>query len=251
MNCDNFELPPILEPEANIIHETFIKDRSQQLNSAEALERSAGDQMGDDQSSRNSDQKRELYSIHTLIYLVVISFLVYTVIYFWYKFEKLKALVHNQTYSYGYASTNSVYSAGTTSNSSGSQNGDSPKYAFPDKGPKKFIERYLIHPQTESRLVKSHQPSKPNLYSELGSSVYISSSEKQSESVNSPGRVVIGSSLRAPAQQEHEYQVPRPVASPKPTNQDILSRPLPRPDFPPKYEDPIYEEIYSRSHSHK
>lgn len=247
MNCDNYELPPILEPEANIIHETFIKDRSQQLNAAEALERSS-ERPHDDQSARD-DQKQQLYSIHTMIYLIVISLLVYTVIYFWYKFEKLKALIHNQAYSYGYASSSSVYSADTTN--SGSQNGDDPKYAVTAKGPKRFFERYLIHPQTESHLVKSHKSPKPNLYSELGSVVYATPCEKPSN--NSPGRVVSATSLRSPPQEEqdHEYQVPRSVASPRPSTQDILSRPLPRPGDSLRYEDPIYEEISPRSQSHK
>lgn len=244
MNCRDLELPPVLEPEANIIHETTIKDRSQNLNLPEALERSA-DQIQEDENRSNLE--RQLYPLQSMIYLIVISILMSTVLYFWYKFEKLKALVYNQAHSYGYAS--SYYSAGSDRSSGSGSIGGEAKYSTPEKGPKKFVERYLIHPQVESHLVKSHQNSKQNLYSDIGSSICVSLMGAKPDNSNSPGGAVC--QTQSPNQQEHDYQVPRSVSSPRPTMKDIMSRPLPQPNA--SFEDPsnIYEEIKPRTQSPK
>lgn len=245
-DCDNPYLPASSEPEANIIHETTIRDRSQNLNLPEALERSAV-QIQEDENKSSSE--KQFYSIQSMIYLIVIAFLLYTVIYFWYKFEKLKALVYNQAHSYGYAS--SIYSAGSERSSSNDTNGGEPKYATLEKGTKRFVERYLIHPKVESHLVQSHQCSKQNLYSDIGSSIYVSLGGAKLDSSSSPGRII----CQSPSSntQEHDYQVPRSPTSPKPVSQDIMSRPLPQPNGSPDFENlsNIYEEINPKAQSQK
>lgn len=243
MNCANVELPPIIEPEANVIYDSMAQ--SQRLESApRALERDL-----EDETSQVSKSIANLVAAHmgiNLFLIILTSALIFAV--FWYKkrLNQMKKELYYGTYSSPASSNdsnyspNSAYSTNTRSVMSGRPRMPTPLESnFLSKNmtfasatrnillkgdstdqnkTSNHRDTILMAPHIESHLIASQRSSEQNIYSDIGSNFSERSYSIKGNSVLPNNTTMLSvsthSALKEDDGEDNAYKVPRSPSIP-------------------------------------
>lgn len=244
MNCHGVELPPIIEPDTNVIPDDQLA--AQKLVLSQYRD-------NDDGSSLQSSFNWYATNVSTHLFLIsLIAFLFYAAIKYKQRYDK----VRNELYYSGTTGSGSNYSVYSRDTNGGVQN--RPRMPAPHEA--NFLAKNLSFAtatrnivlkgepepiddgnktskgaKSEARLSKCQLTSKPNIYSDID----VNRKKDDSHTIN------MGDQLNVDTVEESHYLVPRsPVASPQIQNEvDVYRRDS---DLYENDADNLYEEIKPR-----
>ena len=271
--CDEFnELPPIAEPDANLISDNTIPRG--QLSEALHLERTPDETLIDDSSSSRFGTN---YLVGLLACLSLLSFISFLMVKF--RYDKLKTDIcyasgssnaggSDYSSSSYYATTVRSVAPDTASPQTDSLWAKNLSFAAATRtalsgGEKSAVDeahkaqvdhdisrqKLLVNPVVETHLIRSHRPSEQNHYSEAK----VDFSDRPLPNIEGG---LNGLNVSVNDDDNHIYQVPRP----RPTTDQVLNIPSPALDTSSEQslyksisedmgDETIYEEITPKKHS--
>lgn len=263
-DCPDVELPPIVEPDANVIYDS-LSSQSQRLEAPRALERDL-----EDENSRISKSIANLVAAHmgiNLFLIILTSALVFAV--FWYKkrLNQMKKELYYGTYSSPAPSEDSNYSPDSAySCPTNTRSTISGRPRMPTPLESNFLSKnmnfasatrnillkgdstdqnktannrdaVLLAPRIESHLIASQKDSKQNIYSDIESNLSERSFNNKRDKAL-PNNMTLLSvrttpTLKEEDEEDHTYKVPKSPVPPSGRNESEESN--------------LYEEIKPRS----
>lgn len=239
-DCPDVELPPIVEPDANVIYDS-MSSQSQRLEAPRALERDL-----EDENSQISRSIANLVAAHmgiNLFLIILTSALVFAV--FWYKkrLNQIKKELYYGAYSSPAPSDDSNYSSGSAySCPTNTRSTISGRPRMPTPLESNFLSKnmsfasatrnillkgdstnqnktannrdaVLLAPRIESHLIASQKDSKQNIYSDIESNLSERSFNYKRDKAL-PNNMTLLSvrttpTLREEDEEDHTYKVPK------------------------------------------